>query len=147
MTSILQSPLHVTGKQDWSKPLKSLELDDRQHTLLLFLPFFKENMLSWRIKRFFPTDVGKLVSGFLTNHFADYVDYEFTAQLEDELDAISRGEAKWIKVLGEFWGDFEKTVKNKETVSRGEVQRERHIGTHQKMESLFPLGWDDTGLM
>ena len=83
-------------------------------------------------KRFFPTDVGKLVSGFLTNHFADYVDYEFTAQLEDELDAISRGEAKWIKVLGEFWGDFEKTVKNKETVSRGEVQRERHIGTHPK---------------
>ncbi len=42
-------------------------------------------------KRFFPTDVGKLVSGFLTNHFADYVDYEFTAHLEDELDAISRG--------------------------------------------------------
>ena len=83
-------------------------------------------------KRFFPTDVGKLVSGFLTNHFADYVDYEFTAQLEDELDAISRGETKWIKVLGNFWGDFEKTVKNKETVSRGEVQMERVIGTHPK---------------
>ncbi len=83
-------------------------------------------------KRFFPTDVGKLVSGFLTNHFADYVDYEFTAQLEDELDAISRGEAKWVKVLGNFWGDFEKTVKNKETVSRGEVQMERLIGTHPK---------------
>jgi len=83
-------------------------------------------------KRFFPTDVGKLVSGFLTNHFADYVDYEFTAQLEDELDAISRGAAKWIKVLGNFWGDFEKTVKNKETVSRGEVQMERAIGIHPK---------------
>ena len=83
-------------------------------------------------KRFFPTDVGKLVSGFLTNHFADYVDYEFTAHLEDELDAISRGEAKWIKVLGNFWVDFEKTVKNKETVSRGEVQMERAIGIHPK---------------
>ena len=41
-------------------------------------------------KRFYPTDVGKLVSGFLTNHFSDYVDYEFTAQLEDALDAVSR---------------------------------------------------------
>ena len=81
-------------------------------------------------KRFFPTDVGKLVSGFLTNHFSDYVDYEFTAQLEDALDAVSRGERDWISLLDEFWGPFEETVKTKETVSRKEVQQERSLGLH-----------------
>ena len=68
--------------------------------------------------------MGKLVSGFLTNHFSDYVDYEFTAQLEDALDAVSRGERDWISLLDEFWGLLEKTVKTKETVSRKEVQQE-----------------------
>ncbi len=43
-------------------------------------------------KRFKPTDVGRIVSRFLAQHFTQYVDYGFTAQLEDELDAISRGE-------------------------------------------------------
>ena len=81
-------------------------------------------------KRFYPTDVGKLVSGFLTNHFSDYVDYEFTAQLEDALDAVSRGERDWISLLDEFWGPFEETVKTKETVSRKEVQQERSLGLH-----------------
>ena len=71
-----------------------------------------------------------MVSGFLTNHFSDYVDYEFTAQLEDALDAVSRGERDWISLLDEFWGPFEETVKTKETVSRKEVQQERSLGLH-----------------
>ena len=45
-------------------------------------------------KRFYPTDVGRVVNRFLTEYFGDYVDYDFTAKLEDELDAISRGEAE-----------------------------------------------------
>ncbi|MGD8235371.1 MAG: type I DNA topoisomerase, partial [Chromatiales bacterium] len=43
-------------------------------------------------KRFIPTDVGRVVKKFLTNYFTQYVDYDFTAKLEDELDAVSRGE-------------------------------------------------------
>ena len=81
-------------------------------------------------KRFYPTDVGRLVSGFLTNHFSVYVDYEFTAQLEDALDAVSRGERDWLSLLEEFWGPFEETVKTKESVSRKEIQQERSLGAH-----------------
>lgn len=57
-------------------------------------------------KRFIPTDVGRIVNRFLTGYFTRYVDYEFTAQLEDTLDAIARGEKEWIPVLEEFWQPF-----------------------------------------
>lgn len=57
-------------------------------------------------KRFHPTDVGRVVNRFLTNYFQQYIDYGFTANLEDELDAISRGEKEWRPVLKEFWHPF-----------------------------------------
>ncbi|MDI9818506.1 MULTISPECIES: type I DNA topoisomerase [unclassified Legionella] len=57
-------------------------------------------------KRFIPTDVGRIVNRFLTSHFTRYVDYQFTAQLEDTLDAVSRGEREWVPVLEEFWKPF-----------------------------------------
>jgi DNA topoisomerase-1 len=57
-------------------------------------------------KRFFPTDVGRIVSRFLTDYFTRYVDYKFTAQLEDTLDAVARGESDWIPVLEAFWQPF-----------------------------------------
>lgn len=57
-------------------------------------------------KRFFPTDVGRIVSRFLTDYFTRYVDYKFTAQLEDTLDAVARGEREWTPVLDEFWQPF-----------------------------------------
>ncbi|MGH8509768.1 MAG: DNA topoisomerase, partial [Gammaproteobacteria bacterium] len=70
-------------------------------------------------KRFKPTDVGRMVSRFLTEHFTDYVDYGFTARLEDELDAVSRGEKEWTPVLEHFWMPFKGLVDNKaETVTR-----------------------------
>lgn len=61
-------------------------------------------------KRFTPTDVGRIVSHFLTKYFTQYVDYQFTAQLEDTLDAIARGEKDWIPVLESFWQPFIKEV-------------------------------------
>ena len=57
-------------------------------------------------KRFRPSDVGRAVSNFLTSHFMRYVDYDFTAKLEDELDAVSRGEEDWIPLLEKFWKPF-----------------------------------------
>ncbi len=57
-------------------------------------------------KRFFPTDVGRIVSRFLTEYFTRYVDYQFTAGLEDTLDAVARGEKEWVPVLNEFWQPF-----------------------------------------
>lgn len=70
-------------------------------------------------KRFFPTDVGRIVNRFLTGYFTRYVDYKFTAQLEDTLDAISRGEREWVPVLEEFWKPFIQQIEDTD----GQVQR------------------------
>jgi len=84
-------------------------------------------------KRFVPTEVGRIVTNFLTEHFTDYVDYEFTAKLEDELDAVSRGEKDWIPLMKEFWEPFEQKVKEKEeNVSRKEATQARELGTDPK---------------
>ena len=81
-------------------------------------------------RRFHPTDIGRLVNRFLTEHFGTYVDYAFTARLEDDLDAISRGEKEWIPVMGQFWGPFSEQVQEKDTnVSRGDVVQARELGS------------------
>jgi DNA topoisomerase-1 len=80
-------------------------------------------------KRFRPSDVGRAVSNFLTGHFMQYVDYDFTAKLEDELDAVSRGEQAWIPLLERFWKPFKSTVDEKsESVDRSEATGARLLG-------------------
>ena len=84
-------------------------------------------------KRFHPTDVGRVVARFLTQHFPKYVDYDFTAQLEDSLDEISRGEMDWLPLLEEFWTTFKSQVDDKmENVSRDEAIQARQLGTDEK---------------
>lgn len=76
-------------------------------------------------KRFKPTDIGRIVNKFLTNYFSQYVDYDFTAKLEDELDDIARGEKKWVPVLETFWAPFKGKVDETETsVSKKDVTSE-----------------------
>lgn len=83
-------------------------------------------------KRFKPTDVGRVVNRFLTQYFTMYVDYNFTANLENELDAISCGEIEWIPVLEAFWGPFkEKIADVQENVKRSDV-------THEKLDEACP---------
>jgi len=65
-------------------------------------------------RNFKPTDVGRAVSRFLSNHFNRYVDYDFTARLEDELDAVSRGEEQWVPLMQRFWGPFKELVTEKQ---------------------------------
>ena len=79
-------------------------------------------------KAFMPTDVGMIVCRFLTEHFTRYVDYEFTAKLEDDLDAVSRGEQAWVPLLAKFWGIFKPMVDEKMELSRSEVSETRTIG-------------------
>jgi len=84
-------------------------------------------------KRFHPTDVGRVVARFLTQHFERYVDYEFTAQLEDSLDEISRGEKDWVPLMEDFWSTFKQQVDDKmENVSRDEAIQARQLGTDEK---------------
>jgi DNA topoisomerase-1 len=82
-------------------------------------------------KRFQPTDVGRVVNKFLTEHFAHWVDYEFTAKLEDELDDISNGKEDWLPVLERFWKDFSAQIGEKESVSRKDV-------TQEQLEEMCP---------
>jgi len=79
-------------------------------------------------KQFTPTDVGMIVNKFLTDHFTQYVDYEFTAKLEDDLDAVSRGEREWVPLLADFWGAFKPRVDEKMELTRQEVSETRQIG-------------------
>ena len=61
-------------------------------------------------KRFHPTDRGKLISAFLEKLFSKYVDYNFTADLENQLDEITSGKIQWVEVLNNFWKDFYENV-------------------------------------
>ncbi|MBL4712879.1 MAG: DNA topoisomerase I [Gammaproteobacteria bacterium] len=84
-------------------------------------------------RRFTPTDIGRIVNGFLTEYFTKYVNYEFTAALEDELDDIARGEKDWVPLLEKFWTPFKETVDHiEENVSRADVAQSRHIGTDEE---------------
>jgi DNA topoisomerase-1 len=77
-------------------------------------------------KRFKATDVGRVVSRFLTNYFNDIVDYDFTAHLENQLDEIARGEAGWIPVLAKFWQPFKDQIDTTEqNVKRSDVTQEK----------------------
>ena len=81
-------------------------------------------------RRFIPTDIGKIVNRFLTEHFHRYVEYGFTAAMEDELDAVSRGEEVWTAPLDKFWKPFIRQVEQTEkNVTREQVAQARELGT------------------
>lgn len=83
-------------------------------------------------KRFRPTDVGRIVNKFLTEHFTQYVDYYFTAKLEDDLDAVSRGEKAWIPLMKAFWVPFKSLIEAKdESLKRADV-------THEAIDETCP---------
>ncbi len=70
------------------------------------------------IRTLFPTDTGEVVSDFLENNFAKYISDTFTAEMEDELDEIARGERAYRKTLSDFYGPFAHEVKAKEKLDK-----------------------------
>ncbi len=75
---------------------------------------------------FFPEDVGRVVSKLLTEHFSRYVDYDFTAALEEDLDTISRGEKEWTPLVEQFWTPFIALIKQKEQeVNKADLTTEK----------------------
>ncbi|MDQ6991818.1 MAG: type I DNA topoisomerase [Mariprofundaceae bacterium] len=76
-------------------------------------------------KRFIPTDVGEIVSRFLSNYFKDIIHTGFTADIEDKLDAVARGEREWRPLLHDFWTPFKERVDDTmENVKRSDVTHE-----------------------
>ncbi len=72
-------------------------------------------------KRFVPEDRGRIVTAFMENYFTQYVQYDYTANLENKLDDITNGEIPWKEVLRDFWKTFDSTVKKVEPFKIGDV--------------------------
>ncbi len=84
-------------------------------------------------KRFTPTDIGRIVNLFLTEHFTRYVDYDFTAKLEDELDDIANGDKEWKDTLKNYWEPLKSLIEEKgEKLTRKEVSQTRELGKDPK---------------
>jgi len=80
-------------------------------------------------RRFVPTDLGKIVNKFLTRNFEHYVDYGFTAKMEDDLDEIADGKEEWVPVLDRFWKEFKSQVEVVDkTVTREDISEARDLG-------------------
>ncbi|MBF0623080.1 MAG: type I DNA topoisomerase [Magnetococcales bacterium] len=69
-------------------------------------------------RKFEPEDVGMVVNRFLTAHFEKYVDFNFTAHLENDLDSVSRGEQEWVPLLDNFWKPFIERIDEKEKTTK-----------------------------
>ena len=81
-------------------------------------PIDKRGYVNKTGKTLFPTDAGEVVSDFLEKHFMNYISDSFTAEMEDKLDEISRGEREYEKTLKDFYGPFLKDVKSKEKLEK-----------------------------
>lgn len=80
--------------------------------------------------KLFPTDIAGIVTSFLTKHFGDVLDYQFTAKVESKFDTIAKGELEWQEMLEEFYTKFHPRVEAAELVSREEAGQQRLLGNH-----------------
>ena len=80
--------------------------------------------------KLFPTDIAGIVTNFLTKHFGDILDYQFTAKVENKFDVIAQGNMQWQEMLGEFYSQFHPRVVAAEDVSREEAGQARALGNH-----------------
>ena len=75
-------------------------------------------------KKLFPTTTGEVVNEFLVEHFKNIMDYNFTADIEKELDSIAKGELLWTDMLSSFYSPFHKTIEHtKENAERANGER------------------------
>jgi DNA topoisomerase I len=91
--------------------------------------------------RFIPEDKGRIVTAFLVNFFPRYVEYDFTADLEEKLDEVSAGELNWKKLLEDFWRDFSAAIGDTKDLKISQVidALDEVIGPH-----IFPPAADGT---
>lgn len=87
----------------------------------------KKEIVGAEKNKLFPTDLGIIVTDFLTKHFEDIVDYQFTAKVEHEFDEISLGKLDWVKMLRSFYNPFQGKLKKVETEAE-RISSERVLG-------------------
>ncbi|MCB9097022.1 type I DNA topoisomerase [Arcobacter aquimarinus] len=84
-------------------------------------------------KKLIPTPTGEIVNSFLVDHFSDIVDLGFTAKIEEEFDEIAEGKIAWEQVMKDFYGNFKKTIDEKESsVQKEDYLQVREIGIDPK---------------
>ncbi|MEM9417238.1 MAG: type I DNA topoisomerase [Bacteroidota bacterium] len=83
-------------------------------------------------QKLFPTDTAMVVNDFLVAHFADVTDYDFTAQVEEKLDAIAQGNQPWAEMLTAFYGDFQPKVEKTTALDPASVNTARLLGQDPK---------------
>jgi DNA topoisomerase I len=83
-------------------------------------------------QKLFPTSVGMVVNDFLVNNFTDVVDFKFTADMEDEFDDIATGKIEWSEMIGNFYGNFHKTIEDSKGIDRSTVGSSRELGIDPK---------------
>src|SRR5262249_30176939 len=119
----------------------------RPSTYATILSTIQERQYAQKVgAKFVPTEIGLVVTDLLVKHFNDIFDFQYTARLEEELDEIEEGKQKWTDALAEFYGKFEKDLrdaeKNMENIKRMEV------ATDQKCErcgSPLVIKWGKHG--
>ena len=94
-----------------------------------------------------PTPLGQLVSDFLTAHFGNVVDYDFTARVEDEFDQIEDGKQHWNAMIADFYGPFHQTVEQAENISRQEASQARELGNDPVSGKPIIVRWGRYGPM
>lgn len=133
------SPKKLLKKQYFTQPpkryteaslIKVLEKEGigRPSTYAPILSTIQERNYVKKDKRgkFYPTEIGRVVSDLLVTHFPEIVDIKFTANMEKDLDEIARGKIKWQKVIEKFYFPFEKKLKEKEKIlSKKEITEEK----------------------
>lgn len=91
----------------------------------------KKEIVGAEKNKLFASDMGMIVTEFLSEHFTNVMDYKFTAKIEDELDEVANGKADWVKVIDDFYKPFHQLI---ESVSEDadRVKKERILGKDPK---------------
>jgi len=115
-----------------TKQLEELGIG-RPSTWSTILPTLqKRDYVVFENKKIIPSDIGTIVNGFLCNHLEKYVDLNFTAELEDELDDVAIGKKMRLPILSKFWIELQNTLKEKQSIPKADI-------VSQKLDRLCPL--------
>lgn len=135
LTALVKSPKYDTeliGSEQVDTPAKKeVTSDSKAGSFTLRHKKAVEPMPTDRGK-LVPTDIGKVTTDFLVQHFPSIVDYDFTKDVEQEFDDIAEGKIKWQEMLREFYDPFHKIVEKSDKISRAEAMQARVIGKDPK---------------
>lgn len=101
----------------------------------------KREYVKYDSKRFTPTDVGMVVNNFLTEHLNQYVDFDFTANMENALDTIADGKQKRVDILNAFWQNLHQVLQEKQKINRADIVIDKDFvgGTCPQCSSILKL--------